>query len=64
VDWRHIQEGGSRGDVKDWSTSSEFVQWKEQGETVSIPSHQVGEKIKDLIHEPPSPILVEGLEEV
>jgi hypothetical protein len=37
---------------------------KEQGETVSILSHQMGEKIKDLIHEPPSPILVEGLEEV
>ena len=26
VDWRHIQEGGPLGDVKDWATSLEFTQ--------------------------------------
>ena len=29
VDWKYIQEGDPQGDVKDWSTSSEFIQWKE-----------------------------------
>ena len=64
VDWRHIQEGGPQGDVKDWSTSSEFTQWREQREANAIPSQEVGERICDLIHEPFSPILMEGLEEV
>jgi hypothetical protein len=27
VDWRHIQTGGPQGDIKDWSTSPNFVQW-------------------------------------
>ncbi len=63
-DWRHIQEGGSRGNAKDWSTSSEFVQWREKRDYTSIPSEEVGERIKDLIHEPSSLNLLEELEEV
>jgi hypothetical protein len=26
VDWRHIQTGGPQGDIKDWSTSPNFIQ--------------------------------------
>jgi hypothetical protein len=26
VDWRHIQTGGAQGDIKDWSTSPNFIQ--------------------------------------
>ncbi len=27
VDWRHIQMGSPQGDIKDWSTSPNFIQW-------------------------------------
>jgi hypothetical protein len=64
VDWRHIQEGVPQGDVKDWSTSLEFTQWKEQQTVKDIPSQEVGELIRGLIYEPSIPILMERLEEV
>jgi hypothetical protein len=64
VDWRHIQEGVPQGDVKDWSTSLEFTQWKEQQTAKDIPSQEVGELIRGLIYEPSTPILMERLEEV
>jgi hypothetical protein len=34
----------------------DFIRWKEQREAKAIPSQEVGELIRDLIHEPPSPI--------
>jgi hypothetical protein len=64
VDWRHIQTGGPQGDTKDWSTSPNFIQWQEHQTVKATPSPEAGESIRSLIYEPPSPILVEGLEEV
>ena len=64
VDWRHIQTGGLQGDTKDWSTSPNFIQWQEHQTAKAIPSPEARELIRSLIYEPPSPILLEGLEEV
>jgi hypothetical protein len=64
VDWRHIQTGGPQGDIKDWSTSPHFIQWQEHQTAKAPPSPEAGELIRNLIYEPPSPILMEGLEEV
>ena len=39
----------------------DFIRWKEQRETKAIiRSQEVGEIIRDLIHEPPSPINLTG----
>ncbi len=64
VDWRHIQTGGPQGDIKDWSTSPNFIQWQEHQTAKARPSPEAGELIRNLIYEPPSPILMEGLQEV
>ncbi len=64
VDWRHIQTGGLQGDTKDWSTSPNFIQWQEHQSTKAIPSPEARELIRRLMYEPPSPILLEGLEQV
>jgi len=64
VDWRHIQTGDPQGVTKDWSTSPSFVQWQGHQTVKVIPSPEARDLVKSLIHEPPIPILVEGLEEV
>ena len=64
VDWRHIQMGGPQGDTKDWSTSPSFIQWQGQQTAKDIPPPEARELIRSLIYEPPSPILLEGLQEV
>jgi hypothetical protein len=56
--------GGGQGDIKDWSTSPNFIQWQGHQTAKAPPSLEAGELIRNLIYEPPSPKLMEGLEEV
>jgi hypothetical protein len=64
VDWRHIQTESPSGGAKDCPTSPSFIQWQEQQTTRVTPSSEVGELVKNLIYEPPSQILTEGIEEI
>jgi len=55
---------GSQCETDASGREKDYPSIPKQREANAIPSQEVGERICDLIHEPSSPILLEGLEEV